>query len=226
MGGFTRPAGRGYRVFVALYPVTYLVLSFFAGGEGHAARGGLAAAALALAAAWVVLSDAPRHLAYLAPGAAAALSGLSSLGAPPFVEAGYLFGATLVGATVGAMVFGHWYFVRPRLNPALLVAVADAAVLLALLRAVFFVAGIASRAPWPAWVRAEAWLAGGFGDPMVALVRALVGGVLLPAVLAGAARCARIGAVQPATGMLYAAVFFAVFAELSAFVLLSRGIPA
>jgi len=135
-----------------------------------------------------------------------------------------LASALLVGAVIQSMIFGHWYFVRPKMNVAPLLEVLRRTQWILGARAAIGLAGAAATVPWSVWRTEEAWLAGGFGDPLVALVHILLGYVGLPLILHGARRCAQIPAVQPATGMLYAAIFFVGFSELCAVLLLARGI--
>lgn len=236
-------AGKGYRLFNHFYPLSFPLLLVFATGAPVGAWAIFFFIPVLFLLATAPLLERTRlptsllGLAYLAGGAAFLLGPSVGFEIAPDLsgktfsacEGILLFanacaGGILLGAVVQAMILGHWYFVRPSMDRAPFLAALRRTIGLVAARGGLAFMGGALTIPWRAWGGSEAWLAGGFGDPLVALVRVLLGFLGLPLILHGARECARIGAVQPATGMLYAAIFFVGFAEVSALLLLKHGI--
>ncbi len=186
-------------------------------------------------AAYVVALSAMRMDWGAALLVAASLSGVAGIASaagalaeppgpwPALLLGGYLLSAALLlGATLGAMLVGHWYLVDHRM-PIEPLRLASGFLLFAVLARIAVVSGPAARF-WPEQ------MAGGFGDAgamglaLFWLQRALFG-LAGPLVLGLMVRhTVRLRATQAATGLLYIVLLFVIAGEmLSHYLFLKTG---
>lgn len=148
-----------------------------------------------------------------------------SAGEGPWLAAAFLSAALLLGASLTAMVLGHWYLVLRKLSFSPL-----SRVTLLLIVALSLRAAVAAASIWLQGERWEALRAEGsvafLLNPGIFLLARVVFGFIAPAILAGMAwQCVRIRSNQSATGIFYVNLAFVVIGEIIAkYFLVSEGL--